>query len=77
MKTIKLLLFLIPFVSFSSYSQTDYQNDVSDFFVQDNPTNENLTTVNFFLCILRSMSPDKMVGAGPYVANVFEKRPRH
>ncbi|OUU78591.1 MAG: hypothetical protein CBC38_06945 [Gammaproteobacteria bacterium TMED78] len=74
MKTIKLLLFLIPFVSFSSYSQTDYQNDVSDFFVQDNPTNENLTTVNFFLCILRSMSPDKMVGAGPYVANVFEKQ---
>ena len=74
MKTIKLLLFLIPFICLSAYSQTDFEKDTADFFVQDNPTNENLTSVNFFLCILRSMSPEDMVGAGPYVAKVYEKQ---
>ena len=74
MKITRFLIFLIPFIGLSAYSQTDFENDTADFFVQDNPTNENLTSVNFFLCILRSMSPEDMVGAGPYVAKVFEKQ---
>ena len=56
----------------SALAQTAYDDDVTNFYVSDNGTNNALKTVNKLICYMNAMAPDLMVNRGNYVATVYK-----